>query len=78
MIPTSLLSPLCLFSPPKSIRGPLFVNAIVVIPTYNEREDILALTPAIQHAAPGLHILIVDDNSPDGIGFAVLRTCRQP
>ena len=54
------------------------MNAIVVIPTYNEREDILALTPAIQHAAPGLHILIVDDNSPDGTGFAVLRTCRQP
>jgi glycosyltransferase involved in cell wall biosynthesis len=48
------------------------VNAIVVIPTYNERQNISALIPAIQRALPDLHILVVDDNSPDGTGQAVL------
>jgi dolichol-phosphate mannosyltransferase len=49
------------------------VNAIVVIPTYNERQNISALIPAIQRAVPDLHILVVDDNSPDGTGQAVLE-----
>jgi dolichol-phosphate mannosyltransferase len=48
------------------------VNAIVVIPTYNERQNISALIPAIQRAVPDLHILVVDDNSPDETGQAVL------
>jgi dolichol-phosphate mannosyltransferase len=48
------------------------VKAIVVIPTYNERQNISALIPAIQQLVPELHILVVDDNSPDGTGQAVL------
>jgi dolichol-phosphate mannosyltransferase len=48
------------------------VNAVVVIPTYNERQNISELIPAIQRAVPDLHILVVDDNSPDGTGQAVL------
>jgi dolichol-phosphate mannosyltransferase len=48
------------------------LNAIVVIPTYNERQNISELIPAIQKAAPEMHILVVDDNSPDGTGHAVL------
>jgi dolichol-phosphate mannosyltransferase len=48
------------------------LNAIVVIPTYNERQNISELIPAIQKAVPELHILVVDDNSPDGTGHAVL------
>jgi dolichol-phosphate mannosyltransferase len=49
------------------------VNAIVVIPTYNERQNISALVPAIHCVVPDLHILVVDDNSPDGTGQAVLE-----
>lgn len=48
------------------------MKAVVVIPTYNERQNISALIPAIQQVVPELHILVVDDNSPDGTGQAVL------
>ena len=48
------------------------MNTIVVIPTYNERQNISALIPAIHRVVPDLHILVVDDNSPDGTGQAVL------
>jgi len=48
------------------------VKAVVVIPTYNERQNISALIPAIQQIVPEMHILVVDDNSPDGTGQAVL------
>src|SRR5271169_5368518 len=52
--------------------GDSYVKAVVVIPTYNERQNISALIPAIQQIVPELHILVVDDNSPDGTGQAVL------
>jgi dolichol-phosphate mannosyltransferase len=45
---------------------PVATRAIVVTPTYNERENVEALVRRIQQSAPGVDILIVDDNSPDG------------
>jgi len=44
------------------------MHAIVVIPTYNERENVSQLIAGIQEYANDLHVLIVDDNSPDGTG----------
>ena len=44
------------------------MRAIVVIPTYNERESLIQVVDKIHHCAKDLHILIVDDNSPDGTG----------
>lgn len=44
------------------------MKAIVIIPTYNERENIARLTGEILGQHPDLQILIVDDNSPDGTG----------
>jgi len=41
-------------------------RALVVVPTYNEAENIPRLIPAILSQAPSLDILIVDDGSPDG------------
>jgi dolichol-phosphate mannosyltransferase len=38
---------------------------LVVIPTYNERENIAAIIPAVFKATPDVEILVVDDNSPD-------------
>jgi dolichol-phosphate mannosyltransferase len=44
------------------------VRTLVIIPTYNERENLPRLLEAILNVDPGLHALVVDDNSPDGTG----------
>ncbi len=44
---------------------------LVVIPTYNEAENIPKLVPAVLRQAPDLDILVVDDGSPDGTGQIV-------
>ena len=43
-------------------------STLIVIPTYNEREVLADIIPAVRAAAPAATILIVDDNSPDGTG----------
>ena len=40
----------------------------VVLPTYNERENLPGIAEAILAAMPGATLLVVDDNSPDGTG----------
>lgn len=42
--------------------------AIVVVPTYNERQNLAELLAGIQRYAKDCHVLIVDDDSPDGTG----------
>lgn len=44
------------------------MKSIVVIPTYNERDNIETLLAAILDLPHNLEVLIVDDNSPDGTG----------
>jgi len=44
------------------------MQAIVVIPTYDERASLGQVVNNIHQCAKDLHILIVDDNSPDGTG----------
>ncbi|MEW6364034.1 MAG: polyprenol monophosphomannose synthase [Acidobacteriota bacterium] len=44
------------------------MKTALVIPTYNERENVRPLVEAIRAEAPGSFIVIVDDNSPDGTG----------
>lgn len=39
---------------------------IIIIPTYNEKKNIEKLISAIFSILPSIHILVVDDNSPDG------------
>jgi glycosyltransferase involved in cell wall biosynthesis len=43
-------------------------RAALVLPTYNERENLAALVAAIQALPTPIHIIVVDDNSPDGTG----------
>jgi dolichol-phosphate mannosyltransferase len=40
----------------------------VIIPTYNERENLELIISRIRASVPGADILVVDDNSPDGTG----------
>ena len=44
------------------------MTAVVVIPTYNERENLPSLVEKFQQLGNDLHVLVVDDNSPDGTG----------
>jgi dolichol-phosphate mannosyltransferase len=46
-------------------------NALVIIPTYNERDNIRAIIHTVLALPKDFHILIVDDNSPDGTGSIV-------
>jgi len=41
-------------------------DAVVIIPTYNEIENIEAIILAVFNQEKAFHILVVDDNSPDG------------
>lgn len=43
-------------------------GALICIPTYNEKENIEKIIPAVLQQVPEAHILVVDDNSPDGTG----------
>ena len=44
------------------------MRALVIVPTYNERENLPRLIPAILGQGPQFELLVVDDNSPDGTG----------
>ena len=44
----------------------IIVEKLIVIPTYNESENITHILHAIFNLNEGFHVLVVDDNSPDG------------
>jgi dolichol-phosphate mannosyltransferase len=43
-------------------------GALIVTPTYNERDNLRTFVDAVLKVAPGAHLMIVDDASPDGTG----------
>jgi dolichol-phosphate mannosyltransferase len=43
-------------------------SVLVIVPTYNERENLPAIVAAVHEHLPAADILVVDDNSPDGTG----------
>ena len=45
-----------------------FERILVILPTYNERENLSEIVPSILHQDNRIHILIIDDASPDGTG----------
>ncbi len=44
------------------------MKSLVIIPTYNEKENLEKIVPEILKMDDSLNILVVDDNSPDGTG----------
>lgn len=46
-------------------------KALVIVPTYNERENIIRLIDAVLGQDPRIEVLVVDDGSPDGTGELV-------
>lgn len=55
---------------PTPPRGSLAAEerGLVIVPTYNESDNITRIVPLILSQDPRLEVLIVDDNSPDGTG----------
>jgi dolichol-phosphate mannosyltransferase len=51
-------------------------KAIVIVPTYNERENISRLIDVVLATDDRVEILVVDDNSPDGTGNIVEERAR--
>lgn len=47
------------------------MKTLITVCTYNERENLTTLIPAIRQALPHADLLIVDDNSPDGTAEVV-------
>ena len=52
---------------PKTMREPV-TRVIVLIPTYNERENLPGIVGRLRAAVPGADVLVLDDGSPDGTG----------
>ncbi|MBD5252642.1 MAG: polyprenol monophosphomannose synthase [Bacteroides sp.] len=52
-------------------------EALVIIPTYNEKENVRAITDAVLALPDGFDILIIDDNSPDGTAAIVEEMMAQ-
>ena len=52
-------------------------RSLVVLPTYNERENIESIVRAILAQATDLEVLVVDDNSPDGTGQLAENLCLE-
>jgi dolichol-phosphate mannosyltransferase len=46
-------------------------NALVIVPTYNEKENIVQIIQAVMGQPKDFHLLIIDDNSPDGTAALV-------
>lgn len=46
-------------------------TTLVIIPTYDEKENVGPIAEAVLEALPEAHVLFVDDNSPDGTGDVV-------
>jgi len=46
-------------------------KSVVIIPTYNEKENIRAIIEAVMNLDKDYHVLVVEDNSPDGTALIV-------
>lgn len=52
-------------------------DSLVIIPTYNEKENILNIVQAVMGLEHGFHILVIDDGSPDGTADIVKRLKKE-
>ena len=53
---------------PNPSAGPSANRIVIVMPTYNERQNLESIAGRVRAALPAADLLVVDDNSPDGTG----------
>lgn len=53
------------------------MKCLVIIPTYNEKDNIPIIVGQVLFRDPSLEVLVIDDNSPDGTGAIVDRMCQE-
>ena len=53
------------------------MRAVVIVPTYNEADNIQRFLTQVRSDAPNTDILVVDDNSPDGTGQQAEKTANE-
>lgn len=53
-------------------------SKLVIIPTYNEKENIEAIITAVINLPQGFHVLVIDDGSPDGTAAIVKKLMKKP
>ena len=53
---------------PNPSAGPPANRILIVMPTYNERQNLESIAGRVRAALPAADLLVVDDNSPDGTG----------
>jgi dolichol-phosphate mannosyltransferase len=61
---------------PGKARSPI-ANVVVLIPTYNERENVSLIVSRLRAAVPEADVLVLDDNSPDGTGVVADQLATQ-
>ncbi|MGI3779743.1 MAG: polyprenol monophosphomannose synthase, partial [Janthinobacterium lividum] len=52
-----------------SAAGPDYGRVLVIIPTYNESENVDTIVGRLRRSVPAAEVLVADDNSPDGTGL---------
>jgi len=52
----------------EATAGPDTGRVLVIIPTYNEAENVESIVSRVRASVPNAHVLVADDNSPDGTG----------
>jgi dolichol-phosphate mannosyltransferase len=52
-------------------------DALIVLPSYNERDNVVALAEALLALDAGIHVCVVDDQSPDGTSALMAATITE-
>src|SRR2546426_11862667 len=64
-------------APDRALQRPRRMRVLVVIPTYNECENLPSLSVAVLGLSLGADLLVIDDNSPDGTGAVADRLAAE-
>ena len=62
---------------PAPIAGAGEPRVLVVLPTYNEAQTVARVAAGVLAAGPGVDVMVVDDNSPDGTADVVMALAEQ-